>query len=456
MSRIRSSQVLPRAGRSTWLRPRAARARVFDVVGCAAALLLAIACSKGGETPGAQTPSTGSEGAAGPDGASAGLDGEGQFTERDSVAEGAAPRPEMSARAREAYQAGLRAFAAGDLPGAKAQFQQAIAADENAYAAYYSLGVVEERLGAPSAALSAYRKALDVVPDYERAAAAQAILLARQGEHDRAASDLKARLAKLPTSATLTAALAEVKSLQGESGEAQRLAQEALKKDPDYRPAMVTLARDHFRNRRLDLALYTLRGILDGYGPENPPRDKNNAEARLLRGLIYRERNLRGPAIEELTRAVELRPDLVEARLQLATYMLEAGNAAGALPHLEAAARYDSKNVLVRLNLGDAYRLLDRPADARRELEWVLKAAPNRPEVHYNLGLLYLLSQEIPGVTPMQAADRAIEHLEQYKARGVRGGPDDTEELITRAKTRKALLEAEAQEGGAARAKEAE
>src|SRR5690606_11032695 len=148
-----------------------------------------------------------------------------------------------------------------------------------------------------------------------------ALLWAREGQHDRAVTDLRARLARLPHSAPLTAALAEVKSMQGESGEAQRLAQEALKKDPDYRPAMVTLARDHWRRRRLDLALYTLRGILDGFGPENPPRDKNNAEARLLRGLIYREKNQRGPAIEELTRAVELRPDLVEAHLVLAAYM---------------------------------------------------------------------------------------------------------------------------------------
>lgn len=413
-------------------------------------LVLASACSKGGASAGADGPEGLDGEAPQSESGTSQPDGEGpQFAVDDAAAEGTGPRPEMSAKAKEAYRAGLRAFAAGDLAGAKTQFRSALAADSEAYQAHYSLGVVEERLGAPAAAASAYRRSLDVVPDYEQAAAAAAILMARGGDHDRAVQDLKSRLSRLPRSAVLTAALAEVKSMQGDSGEAQRLAQEALKKNPDYRPAMVTLARDHYRRRRLDLALYTLQGILDGYGPENPPRDKNNAEARLLRGLIYRERNQRGPAIEELTKAVELRPDLVEARLQLATYMLEAGNAEGALPHLEAAVRYDQKNVLARLNLGDAYRLLDRPADARRELEWVAKAAPERPEVHYNLGLVYLLSQSIPGVTPIQAANKAIEHLEKYHARGIRGGPDDTEELITRAKTRKALLEAEAQEAKA-------
>jgi hypothetical protein len=83
---------------------------------------------------------------------------------------------------------------------------------------------------------------------------------------------------------------------------------------------MVTLARDHYRARRLDLALYTLTAILDGYGTENPPRDKNNADAHLLRALILKEQGKRKAAIEELGSVLGCVPDLVEARLHLATY----------------------------------------------------------------------------------------------------------------------------------------
>jgi Tfp pilus assembly protein PilF len=362
-------------------------------------------------------------------------------------------RPKMNASAQQAYNAGMQAFQQGDLQGAKAQFSKAVAADAKAYQAFYSLGVVRERLGETSGALTSYRQATTIVPDYEPALAAYGVLMARNGKADEAAEFLSSRQAQMPKSAAVTAALAEVKSIQGDSGAAQRLAQEALKKNPDYRPAMVTLARDHYRARRLDLALYALKGILDGYGQENPPRDKNNGDARLIRGLIYKEQGLRGPAIEEFQKALQLRPDLVEARVQLAAYLLESGSASEAAQLLEGALRYDSQHLLAHLNLGDAYRLLGRPADAKRELELVLQRDPQLSQAHYNLGLLYLFSDNIPGVTPSQAADKAIENLELYKKkkpRGATGAPDDTEELITRAKSKKALVEAKAAEQSAA------
>jgi Tfp pilus assembly protein PilF len=372
-------------------------------------------------------------------------------TSNDTTAP-AADRPKMTASAQSAYNAGMDAFKTGDLAGAKTQFTQATQADPKAYQAFYSLGVVRERLGETSGALTSYRQATTVVPDYEPAIVAYAVLLARTGKPDDAIDFLNQRQAQMSKSAAVTAALAEVKSIQGNSGEAQRLAQEALKLNPDYRPAMITLARDHYRSRRLDLALYALKGILDGYGDENPPRDKNNAEAHLLRGLIYKEQGLRALSIQELQKALELRPDLVEARVQLSSFYLESGNAADAQQMLEPALKYDSDNVIAHLNLGDAYRLLGRPADSKRELEWVRGRDSTIAQVHYDLGLLYLFTDNFPGVTPTQAADTAIDELSQYKKMKPRvagGTPDDTDELITRAKTKKALIDAKAAEGAA-------
>lgn len=363
-------------------------------------------------------------------------------TPEEPAAPKKAPRPEMSKKAKKSFDAGKKAFAQGDLQGAKTQYAAATKADQNAYEAHYALGVVFERLGNPSKAKASYQRALQVVPDHEEAIVAHALVVARQGNQDAALSFLNKKNSQIGKSAAVLAAMAEVNSIKGNSGEAQRLAQQALKADPNYKPAMVTLARDHYRARRIDLALYALTGILDGYGEGNPPRDKNNAEARMLRGLIYAERGLRGPAMEEMEKALDIRPDLVDAHLVLANFMMGAGNAKEARPHLEMAVRYDNKNVAAHLQLGDAYRLLNRAEDARRELEWVLAADPNQGAAHYNLGLLFLLGDKMKGLSEEAMIDKALEHLEAYKARAQRGGPDDVDDLITRAKTKKALLKA--------------
>lgn len=416
-------------------------------------------CAKEGASPGAAAPTADRAATPGAPPVGASNTGDQQFAASDapSSGESAANRPDMNASAQQAYKAGMQAFIAGDLQGAKTQFTKAIGADPKAYQAHYSLAVVHERLGAPGSAGSSYQSAIGIVPDYEPAIVGYALLMARAGRASEAEDFLRSKMSAYPKSAAISTGLAEVKSLQGDSREAQRLAQEALKKNPDYRPAMVTLARDHYRNRRLDLAQYALKGILDGYGDENPARDKNNAEAHLLRGLIYKEENRRGPAIAEFEEAIRLRPDLVEARVQLATYFMEAGNAAGAIPHLETAIRFDNSNVLAHLSLGDAYRLIGKSAQAKQELEWVAQKDPSLAQPHYNLGLLYLLNPDVPGVNPTQAADKAIQHFEKYKSMKSRSeGADDTEELINRAKAKKALIDAKAAEAAAASSTPAE
>jgi tetratricopeptide (TPR) repeat protein len=420
-------------------------------------LSVALVGCGGGAQVGAKTPGAEGPGAASPvAGAPVAAPGGQQYAMSDLPSTGKpdANRPQMNAAAADAYRAGLQAFQAGDLQGAKTQFGKAAEADPKAFQAQYSLGVVHERLGQKSAALSAYRAAVGIVKDYEPAIAAYALLLARTGDVSEAEDFLNRERGILPESAAVLAALAEVKSIQKDSGTAQSLAQEALKKNPDYRPAMVTLARDHYRARRLDLALYTLTAILDGYGAENPPRDKDNAEALLLRGLIYKEQGRRKESFGDFKRIVELRPDVVEAKLNLAKYMLDAGNATEATPLLESALAYDAANPTVHLDLGDAYRLMGRPADALKHLQWVQTKDPTNADVHYNLGLLYLFSTGVPGVSsPSAAIDKAIAELEQFKSmrpRAKAGSGDDVDELISRAKNKKAIAQAEAASAAAA------
>lgn len=352
---------------------------------------------------------------------------------------------DMSPEAAKLYAAGMEAYGNADLKSAGERFERALAVDPRAYAALVGLASVQERRGEPDKAVDSYQAALAIAPDYGPALAGEVRLLLAKGRTAEADALVRGAAAKYPDNAAVLTARAEVSSVRGDSVTAQQLAQRALKKDPDYRPAMLTLARDHYRARRLDLALYTLTAILDGYGQENPPRDKNNAEARLLRALIYGERGRRKAAMDELAAAIEARPDLVEARLLLSAYMLEAGNATEARPILEKALEYDPSNVFVHLNLGDAYRLLGKPKDALDHLQWVARRDETLAMVHYNIGLVYLLSSDLPGVSEKDAIDLAIGSFEQFKKlepRAAKGAGDDVDDLLTRARNKKAILDA--------------
>jgi Flp pilus assembly protein TadD len=352
---------------------------------------------------------------------------------------------QMGEAASAAYKQGLSAYGNGDLAAAKTAFQQALSADSKAYQAHYSLGVVLERLG-DSGALEEYRQAYTIKPDYEPAIVAYALYLAKKGNLTEAESFLSSKRGQLPNSAAVTATLAEIKSIQRDTASAQQLAQEALKKDSDYRPAMVTIARDHYRNRRLDLALYALQAILDGFGEDNPPRDRDNAEAHFLRGLILKEEGRRAPAIAELKEAVRIRPDLVGARVELAAFYLEAGNAAEARPLLDGALRYDANNTIAHLNLGDTLRLEGRIPEAKAQFDWVVSHDASLAQVHYDLALLYLFSPSVPGMDAKRQTDEAIAEIGKYQSmRGklAQGQSDDSEELLTRAKQKLADLSAQ-------------
>ncbi|HZO14195.1 MAG TPA: tetratricopeptide repeat protein [Polyangiaceae bacterium] len=363
-----------------------------------------------------------------------------QYAIPDNVPKGA---PTMNAEAMSLYQKGMAAFSVGDLKNAQSFFSQATQADPQAFQAYYSMGVVQERLGQLSAAAQSYRQAFTIVPKYETAIVAYGLVLAKQNKMADADRFLTEQRGKNQRSAAIAAALAEVKSLQNDSVAAQEMAQQALKINPAHAPAMMTIARDHYRNRRLDLSLYALKAVLDGFGQDNPPRDRDNAEGHLLRAFIFAERDQRVLAMESFRKALQLRPDIVVARLRFSTYLLESGGAIEALPILQRTVQYDPQNLDAHLSLGDAYRLTGDFQKAKQEFDWVRTKNANLPEVYYNLGLLYLFAPSVPGFNKMQQVQAAIGQFNKFKElRGKGAEQSDVDELLQRANLKKAEIEA--------------
>jgi Tfp pilus assembly protein PilF len=362
----------------------------------------------------------------------------------------AAPIPvqhaDVSGAAKGPYEKGYKAFAAGDLQGAKQAFTDATRSESNAPAPHYALGTVLDRLGDSAGAQQEYRAAFSAKPDYELAIGAYALSLANSGHTGDADSFLTDKQQKFPASPAIATYLAEVKSIEGNSGDAQRLGQAALAMNPDFKPAMFVIAHDHYRARRIELANYALTAILDGFGEGVPARDKDNPDAHLLRGLIEKDSGLRAAAMADFDAARAKRPDMIEALIQVGVMKLEAGNVVEATPLLENAVRFAPKSPLAHLNLGDAYRLGGRVADAKKEFDTALSMDSTLAVVHYDLGLLYLFSPSVPGTSASDQIATAIRELGTYKtmrgARATPGSSDDIDELLSRANAKQAELKA--------------
>jgi tetratricopeptide (TPR) repeat protein len=353
---------------------------------------------------------------------------------------------ELTGDARDAYDRGFQAWMAGDLDGAKTAFSDAARKAPSAGAPRYSLGCVLERLGDTSGALDAYKAAYSANSKYDVAMGAYAVLLTETGHGSDAEQFLSDKLAQNKDSPSLLTYKAEVKSIEGDSPGCQQIAQQALTKQPDFKDAMVVIARDYYRNHRWDLAKYALGAILDGADDGSiPPRDKGNAEALLLRGLIEREIGPRKRALADFDQAVQNRPDLFEAYINLGEMKLEAGNASEAVGPLESAERYAPNVPVVHLDLGDCYRLLGRPGDAKSELDRALAMDSTLAGAHYDLGLLYLFSPSVPGASGQDdQLSKAIRELETYRsmrgAKVVKGQGDDVDELLSTAKRKQSEL----------------
>lgn len=348
---------------------------------------------------------------------------------------------EVSASAKGPYSDGWKAYTSGDLQSARVAFELAQRADPVSANPPFALGIVLEHLGESASARAAFRAALVAQPQFDLAAVAYARSLSASGDIAGADAFLTERRAKFPQSAMTLAALADAKSEAGNHGDAQQMAQDALRLNPNEAFAMVVIARDHYRARKIDLARYALQAVLDGFGDASPARAKDNAEAALLRGLLERDYGRRAAAMEAFEHAATNQPDLVEALLQLGAMRLEAGNATTALAVLEPAVRFAPKSALAQSNVGDAYRLLLRTPEALKAFDAAEKLDPALTSVYYNRALLYLFTANIAGMTPVGQVESAIAELERYKTmKNAKGSADDVDELLSRAKSRQAEL----------------
>ncbi len=416
---------------------------VLRSLGAALALASLVGC---GQTPAPATPANVPSPAAAPAGASASSATAKPAAAQPSKQEEAAKpvvvanekKVALTGAARASYEGANAAFMEGRLVDAKAAFEKASREASNSAAPLVGIGAILERQGDVPAAVDVYRRAVAIEPDNPESARALAFGLVAAGQASEAVSFARARAEKYARSAAATL-YSEAASASGDSATAQAEAQRALALDSSYVPAMVAVARDHYRAGRVSMTAYALKALLDGIDEATPARAKDCAEALLLRAVIDRRTpGRRTAALDAFSKVYALRPDLTEAALALGVMKLEAGNAEEAIVPLETAARFAPKNAFVMTALGDAYRLAARYAEAKTTLEKAVALDASLAAPHYNLALLFLYAGDKAGLGNEERYASAQREMEAYVGiRGPKAPPgvdDDADSLLATAK----------------------
>ncbi len=94
-------------------------------------------------------------------------------------------------------------------------------------------------------------------------------------------------------------------------------------------------------------------------------------------------------AAEAYTRALELAPDWLEARINLGATLYQLGRMEEAEAHFRAALEHDAQNATLHFNLGCVFDEQGRFEEAVTHLKRAVELTPAYADAHFNLALAY-------------------------------------------------------------------
>src|SRR5881396_1794365 len=177
--------------------------------------------------------------------------------------------------------------------------------------------------------------------------------------------------------------------------------------------------------KRLVVATLLLVGCRGREAPQGLERDSAILTARTV-GLAYLQSDQLAPAESSFRRIVSLAPDQALGHANLGLVLLRQGRYREAEGEIRRAAALDTASDDIALTLAKVYELTGRGADARREVERVLRRTPDDLRALYELVQLDPASREtylrrIVERAPSNVAAR-LDLVDVLLARGGGGG----------------------------------
>jgi tetratricopeptide (TPR) repeat protein len=269
----------------------------------------------------------------------------------------------------------------------------------------------------------ALRKQCQLEPDKEKYAVTLAKFYAGLNKSQEAEQELNAFIAKHPDNMDVRFALADFYRSRQQEGKAFKTLQQIVDKDatgPNGLKAKDQMAAMHAARGRIaeaeklasevlkenpkDMGATRTMGLLalskkDGLAAVNNFRiivqdQPQNLEARLLLARAHLLNNEKEQARDQAKKAVELKPDSVEARRFLYGLYIQDKDYKGASDIIQSYLRYNDKDLFNLSSLGETDLLKGDVAAARASFNKMIAADPKNPAGYFELGRLELKQKQ--------------------------------------------------------------
>ncbi len=268
-------------------------------------------------------------------------------------------------------------------------FQSASRLDPRSFRWPYLLGAAQQAAGRLDEAAAAFVQAMALTPDTAGLAAASFHLgeiRLLQGRLDDAEAALRRALAFPPAAAVAHSMLGQVALARRDFRAATAHFEAALAAVPDASRLHVPLAMAYrgLGDRAKAEEQLTKAGTVGAARPD-PLLDgvaslRVGERVAVMRGRVATQAGRYQDAALEFRRALAVRPESVEARVDLGSVLALAGDRSGAMEQLREALRLDPGNVTAHFDLGSLLADGGHPEDARAHLEAAVAARPDDAE----------------------------------------------------------------------------
>ena len=268
---------------------------------------------------------------------------------------------------------GLKALESNQYDQAVEVFKKAVEADPKDYSAHFHLGLAHSLAGRDQEAISSYRKVLELKPGLYQAELNLGILLLRQKQAAEAVPLLASAAGQKPKEYRPVFYLAEAYMGAGDAQKAEERYRQAVEIDAKSAASELGLGRALARQTKLDEAAAHFKKAAE--------LSSEYRDSLLELASLYEQNKRAAEAIA----IYEQFPENPAARERTGELLLESGQPAEAIPHLEYAAG-KSATAANRYALAMAYLKTKQPDKAIAQLQQAVSVEPGDFSLRMALG----------------------------------------------------------------------